>query len=140
MKCSVLVIHEEPLFLALVRLMLEPVGAVVLGAEDGSDALEKVRREQPDMVILALRRPDVDGPILCDWLQQERGTADLPIIVVGAGERPQGNRQNDRASAIRYLPSPMSRNDLLRNVFEAIRGSPAGKRLAFAHPHQALAR
>ncbi|MFQ5398263.1 MAG: PleD family two-component system response regulator [Anaerolineae bacterium] len=140
MNWSVLVIHEEPLFLAVVRLMLEPAGAIVLGAENGPDALEKMRQEQPDMVILALKRADVDDSILCEWLRREGGTADLPIIVVGAGGRPQEDRQNDRDGAIRYLPSPMSRNDLLRHLFEVIRGSPAGERLAYARSHQALAR
>ena len=78
---TVLVIDDEPNIIELVRLYLEQDGFAVLAAADGQDGLELHRRHDPDLVILDLMLPVIDGFEVC---RRIRRTSDTPIIMLTA--------------------------------------------------------
>ena len=78
---TVLVVDDEPRITRLVRDYLDRAGFRVLEAADGHTALETFHRHRPDLVVLDLGLPGVDG---LDVIRRLRGTSDVPIIILSA--------------------------------------------------------
>jgi len=120
MDWSVLVVDDEPLTQDLLRLMLEPAGFRVSGAEDGLEALQKVKEVKPDIMILDVMMPYMDGITVCKKLRAQAETADLPIVMLSGKTHLNAVEEGLQAGANRYLPKPTSRNDLIRNLREVL--------------------
>jgi DNA-binding response OmpR family regulator len=84
MKPRVLVVDDESEFIELLQYNLEHQGFDVLTAANGVEALNLARRELPDVVLVDLMLPDLDGFSVCEILQSQPSTAKVPIIVVSA--------------------------------------------------------
>ena len=125
MKQSVLIVDDEPMTRDLLRLMLERAGFDISEAEDGIDALEKIKDSTPDAVILDVMMPHMDGITVCEILRRQEETADLPVLMLSARTHMDAIEQGLRAGATRYLSKPVSRQDLIQNLREAIAGIPS---------------
>ena len=84
MKPRVLVVDDESDFIELLRYNLEGQGFDILTASDGMQALNLARRELPDVVLVDLMLPDIDGFSVCEILRSQPSTSQVPIIVVSA--------------------------------------------------------
>jgi CheY-like chemotaxis protein len=122
LKQSVLIVDDESMTRNLLRLMLERAGYEIWEAADGVEALEAVRENQPDAMILDVMMPNMDGIAVCEVLRSEPETADLPVIMLSARTHLNAIESGLRAGATRYLSKPISRQDLLQNVQEVIEG------------------
>ena len=80
----ILCIEDEPEMIDLIRLILERKGFEVLGAVGGKDGLEAVRREKPDLVLLDLMMPDVDGWEVYRQMKADEELKDISVVVVTA--------------------------------------------------------
>lgn len=125
MKPSILIVDDEPMTRNLLRLMLERAGFKILEAEDGLQALEVVAAENPDLLILDVMMPNMDGITVCETLRAEAETAVLPVILLSAKTNPEAVRLGMQAGADRYLSKPISREELIRNVRETLQGIPS---------------
>jgi two-component system response regulator VicR len=83
-SATILCIEDEAEMIDLMRLMLEREGYRVIGAEGGEAGLERIREEMPDLVLLDLMMPGVDGWQVYQHLQTDRTFEDIPVIVVTA--------------------------------------------------------
>lgn len=117
---SVLIVDDEPMARTLLRLMLVRAGFHVNEAEDGYDALDKVRKNQPDVVLLDVMMPGMDGFAVCEQLRSEPDTAELPIIMLSAKTDLDSINKGLRAGATVYLTKPISPEDLTRHVKDAL--------------------
>lgn len=120
MNWSVLVVDDEPLTQDLLRLMLEPAGFRVTGAEHGLEALQKVQESKPDIMILDVMMPHMDGITVCRKIRSNPETADLPIVMLSGKTHLNAIEEGIEAGANRYLAKPMSRNDLIQNLREVL--------------------
>jgi two-component system response regulator VicR len=77
-------VEDEREMIDLVRLILGRKGFEVIGANGGRDGLETIRRELPDLVLLDLMMPDMDGWDVYQQMKAEDTTRDIPVIVVTA--------------------------------------------------------
>jgi DNA-binding response OmpR family regulator len=84
MKLRVLVVDDESDFIQLLKYNLENQGFDILAAGDGMEALNVARRELPDVVLVDLMLPDIDGFSVCEILRSQPSTSKVPIIVVSA--------------------------------------------------------
>jgi DNA-binding response OmpR family regulator len=84
MKPRVLVVDDESDFIELLKYNLESQGFDILTATDGMQALNMARRELPDVVLVDLMLPDIDGFSVCEILRSQPSTSRVPIIVVSA--------------------------------------------------------
>lgn len=84
MKPRVLVVDDESDFTELLKFNLESQGFDILTAADGMEALNIARRELPDVVLVDLMLPDLDGFSVCEILRSQPSTSQVPIIVVSA--------------------------------------------------------
>ena len=80
----VVCIEDEPEMIDLVRLILGRRGFEVVGANGGVEGLEAVRREQPDLILLDLMMPDMDGWEVYQRIKGDEQLREIPVIVVTA--------------------------------------------------------
>ena len=124
MERLILVVDDEPMARDLVRLMLQRAGFDVFEAVDGHDALEKVKERLPDLIILDVMMPGLDGFSVCRAIRAEKATATLPIIMLSARTHPDSVQEGLEAGADKYLSKLISRTDLIQNVREALGDLP----------------
>jgi len=80
----VVCIEDEPEMIDLVRLILGRKGFQVIGANGGVQGLETVRREKPDLILLDLMMPDMDGWEVYQQIKADDGLKSIPVVVVTA--------------------------------------------------------
>ena len=86
-KNKILLIEDEPDQIEMIKMRLEANGFVVIFAQDGSDGLKKAAEEKPDLIILDIIMPYMDGFQVCKALQQEESTKSIPILILTASGR-----------------------------------------------------
>ena len=84
MKRKILLVDNEQETVKLASFHLQRAGYRLVTARDGRDALEKIRRTSPDLVVLDLNLPQIDGLELCKLLRQQAATERLPLVVLTA--------------------------------------------------------
>lgn len=113
----ILCIEDEAGMLDLLRLILEAGGYTFLGVEDGLTGLEMMRREKPDLVLLDLMLPDVDGAEVLLRMKHDPAICDIPVIAVTALASPFDQIMWKRHTAIKeYVPKPFKRKQLLEAI------------------------
>jgi CheY-like chemotaxis protein len=117
---SVLIVDDEPMTRDLLRMMLRPAGFDIFEAEDGVDALEKIKQRQPDVIILDVMMPNLDGINTCIALRQQPETADLPVLMLSAKTHLNAVEEGMRAGATRYLSKPVSRKELIDHINDVL--------------------
>ncbi len=113
---SVLIVDDEQMARTLLRLMLVRAGFQVREAVDGYDALEKLQKNIPDLIILDVMMPGLDGFSVCLSVRNEPNTADIPVIMLSAKSDMGSVNQGIQAGATKYLTKPVSPENLTRHV------------------------
>ena len=84
-KWKILLVDDEPSIIKMVGKRLEVEGFEVLIAIDGEEAIRKATTEHPDVIVLDLMLPKMDGFQVCQTLKKDRAAKDIPIITVFSG-------------------------------------------------------
>ncbi len=124
MAQSVLIVDDEPMARTLFRLTLIRAGFNVAEAEDGYDALEKIKKSRPDVILLDVMMPGMDGFSVCETLRNEQETAALPVIMLSAKTDLDSINKGLQVGATKYLTKPIAPEELARHVRDALE-SPA---------------
>ncbi|HEY3108958.1 MAG TPA: response regulator, partial [Chloroflexota bacterium] len=118
----VLVVDDEPSALELVAGMLEPAGFRVLQAGGGEEGIALARAERPDLLLLDLMMPDVNGFQVIETLKGDRATRDIPILVLTAKELTDADKKMlQRHVAAVFQKGTLARVDLLSWLENAAR-------------------
>ena len=112
----ILAVEDEPDLVELIKYHLLRAGHLVATAGTGWDALEQIRRERPDLILLDLMLPDLDGFGVCEILRRDPATATIPIIIVSAWSSPDTRNLGLELGALDYLTKPFSPHDLVKRV------------------------
>ena len=124
MPAKVLVVDDEPKIVEMVRLYLERDGHRVIVARDGPLALEAFRRDRPDLVVLDLMLPGVDGLEICRTIRRE---SEVPIVMLTARAEEVDKLVGLELGADDYLTKPFSPRELAARV-RAVLGRSAPRR------------
>lgn len=116
MKNSILLVDDDPNLRELLRQMLELGGYEVIEAEDGLDALEKLEERMPDMMVLDVMMPNMDGVSLCKKLRATADFARLPIIMLSGKTQHRAVQEGLAAGANCYLCKPITVSELIQAV------------------------
>jgi DNA-binding response OmpR family regulator len=125
---TILLVEDEPTLSETLRYNLEREGYSVLVAADGVQGLELARREQPDLLILDVMLPRLDGFSVCRILRQE---SDMPILMLTARQDEVDRIAGLELGADDYVSKPFSLGELLARVRAIMRRTdrqPAGSR------------
>jgi DNA-binding response OmpR family regulator len=113
----ILCIEDEPEMIDLIRLILGRRGFEVIGAAGGKEGLEKVRQRPPDLVLLDLMMPDMDGWEVYQQIKADEKTKDIPVIVVTAKAQSIDKVLGLHIAKVDdYIAKPFSPQDLLNSV------------------------
>ena len=121
MKPKILIVDDEVDAVELLEFNLKPAGFDVLSAMNGSQALAKAAKHLPDLILLDLMLPEMDGLEVCKLLRAESATRDIPIIIVTAK-----TAEIDRVLALEfgaddYLTKPFSPRELTLRIRNLLR-------------------
>ena len=105
-QATVLLVEDEDPLRRVMRDLLEAEGYTVCEARDGSEALEQMDRHNPDVVLLDLNLPNVDGFTVLTQLRSRTQTADLPILVVSARGDEDNEVRSLRMGATDFISKP----------------------------------
>jgi DNA-binding response OmpR family regulator len=121
---SVLVVDDDPDVRALVSTLLGRAGYLVAEAPDGRAALKALYGQRPDLVVLDVNMPDLDG-----WatLERIRELSDVPVVMLSARGEELEKVRALRAGADDYVSKPFGRQELLARVETVLRRAPGGE-------------
>ncbi|HUJ29363.1 MAG TPA: response regulator [Myxococcales bacterium] len=113
MSALILVIDDKELNLKLVRQLLERRGHRMVEARSAAETMERLQAERPDLILMDVQLPDVDGLTLTRELKKDPAFRDIPIIAVTSCAMPGDREQALAAGCDGYLTKPIDKNELL---------------------------
>ena len=119
---KILVIDDDPGVTRFLKNALEPEGYVVLAAINGLQGLAIARQIEPDVVILDVMLPGIDGYEVCQRLKADSITRFIPVMMLSVKDKRADREIGERVGANEYLPKPVNLVDLLSAV-ETLVGS-----------------
>ena len=123
----ILVVDDEPDAIELIRFNLKASGYEVLTAEDGEEALAKARKFSPDMILLDVMLPEIDGLEVCKILRRDPATASLPIIMLTAKASEIDRVLGLEFGADDYVTKPFSPRELMLRVRNLLKRKESSK-------------
>jgi DNA-binding response OmpR family regulator len=119
---KILAADDEPDITRLIQIVLSKHGYEVVTAVDGKEALEKVASEQPDLILLDVMMPHLDGFEVLAQLQEAGITETVPVIMLTAKRHDADIFEGWRAGAEQYLTKPFNPAELVAVVGRALSG------------------
>ncbi len=113
---SVLVVDDEPINIQLLQKKLEWDGIHVLTANSGQECLDVCKREKPDLILLDVMMPGMDGFEVCQKLQEDESTHGIPVIFVTAHNSKQNKLAGLKVGAVDYITKPIDLEETLARV------------------------
>jgi two-component system phosphate regulon response regulator PhoB len=126
-KPKILVVDDEPDALELIAFNLKNAGLEVLTAENGDQALRLARSQLPDLILLDLMLPEVDGLEVCKILRRDPATSAIPIIMVTAKAAEMDRVLGLELGADDYVTKPFSPRELVLRVKNLLRRRQAAE-------------
>jgi len=115
-KKRILLVEDEKDMAYAVTLQLESEGYEVIAASDGKDGLDKARTNKPDLVILDLMLPKIDGYKVCRMLKFDSKYKDIPIILFTARAQDSDKKIGKDVGADAYITKPFEPKELLDKI------------------------
>ncbi len=120
MKNRILVVDDEPHLLEAIRFRLESAGYEVLAAADGEDALDLVKVERPDLLIIDLHLPGMNGDEVCRQMKADDTLKSIPVLLFTATGAAVIEEKAAEAGCDDYLVKPYEHQVLLMKMRELI--------------------
>lgn len=120
---NVLIVDDEPTIAELIEFNLHKAGYRVLKADNGHTAIQLVRSDKPDLIILDLMIPGIDGMEVCRKLKGQQHTASIPIIMLTAKNEEVDKIVGLELGADDYMTKPFSPRELVARVKAVLRRS-----------------
>lgn len=120
MPGRVLAVDDDPVIQRLLQVNLEMEGFDVELAADGAEALERMRASAPDLVLLDVMMPELDGWAVCEAMKADPSLADVPVIFLSARAQDVDIERGTGLGAAAYITKPFDPIDLVALVEELI--------------------
>jgi CheY-like chemotaxis protein len=115
-KKTVLIVDDEPLNRKLIRTLLSIRNIQVIEAEDAERALELTREHRPDLVLMDLQLPGMNGLEATRVLKADGLTANIPVVILSAGSIPEDDLRMREAGCAGLILKPFDSEDFLNTV------------------------
>jgi two-component system, cell cycle response regulator DivK len=112
----ILVVEDHRLSLVLLHQLLAAQGYEILQSSEGWDAINRARNEQPDLILMDIRLPDISGLDATRLLRKDDQTKNIPIIAVTAFVRPEDEANALQSGCDAYIAKPLNIDNLLRTL------------------------
>ena len=121
----ILIVEDNPISLTLLKQLLNAHGYEVLGTPEGLQALDLAREEQPDLILMDIRLPDISGFEVTRLLKQDQRTNTIPIVAVTALASPEYEKKGLESGCDAYIPKPITLGNFLRTIESFLKIRPA---------------
>ncbi len=118
---KILVVDDQPINVQLLKRKLEREGHQVVAAYSGLEALSAVEKDRPDLILLDVMMPDMDGIEVCQRLQASEETRSIPIIFITARTSKEGKIEGLGVGAVDYITKPIDLDETLARVQTQLR-------------------
>ncbi len=125
MALKILLIDDEFAITAALSVRLKALGHEVVTAADGLTGLEAASRHGPDVILLDIRMPDIDGYEVCRRLKEDDQLASIPVIFISANVRETARQLALEAGGAAFVPKPFEARDVVGAIDTVI--SPAAE-------------
>ena len=112
----VLIIDDDPNNLAIMTGLLEEVNCTILAAEDGESGVKRALYAEPDLILLDIMMPGIDGYETCRRLRAQQKTRDIPVICMTALAETEHKLKGFAAGCVDYITKPFQREEVLARV------------------------
>ncbi len=129
---TILIADDRPESVDLVRNLLTVEGYQIVTAYDGQEALDRIRQQLPDLVLLDLDMPVLNGYEVCQRLKADPFTADIPVLMVTAWAQPDNRVRGLQLGAEDYLAKPFDYRELIARIETRLRAKEQTDKLRAA--------
>lgn len=130
----ILVVEDDLELVELLRFNLTNVGFSVMSANDGAEAIEKACSLLPDLIVLDVMLPVLDGFAVCEILRREASTAAIPIIMLTAMSTRRARLAGLESGANDYITKPFSPKNLLGRIETVLSQFAPAAEKSLRHP------
>ncbi len=113
---KILIVDDEPYILNILDFSLDAEGYMVLQAADGDEALRVAAEQSPDLIIMDVMMPRLDGFETCRRLKENVHTMDIPVVLLTARNSREDRARGDEVKADGFMTKPFSPQRLLDTV------------------------
>ena len=117
-KAKVLIVDDEPFNVDYLEQELEDLGYQIITAFNGQEALDKIKSQQPDLVLLDLMMPVLDGFALLSEIKADNVLRDIPVIIVSAANDSKSIVKGIKQGADDYITKPVDADHLVKKLKE----------------------
>lgn len=121
MKETILIVEDEKDIVRMLEYNLKKDGYSTLSARNGEDAIDEAKKSHPDLILLDLMLPGVDGLEVCKTLKSERKTSSIPIIMLTAKSQESDKVVGLELGADDYVTKPFSPRELVARIKAVLR-------------------
>lgn len=125
MPATVLIVDDEPHMLRIAELSLKRGGFHLLVGRNGRQAIELASRHHPDLIVMDVLMPEVDGLTALRHLKADPATADIPVIMITARGHFMTRQEAEESGAALFLTKPFSPTQLLLEARRLVELRPA---------------
>jgi len=115
-KPRILLVDDNPIILEIEKSVLKVEDYEIETASDGTEAIEKVRSFKPDLILLDIMMPMMDGYQVARLLKEDEECHSIPIVMVTAKRRPEDMNEGYLEGAAGYITKPFKSEELLKVV------------------------
>ena len=120
-KAKILIIDDEQGIVELVSLMLKARDYSIVSALEGQDGLDKAKAEQPDLILLDIMMPGMDGYAVCLKLKSSKDTKNIPVVIISGKAEREAIVKTHSLGGIDFIVKPFNLPTLLGKIGKYIR-------------------
>lgn len=118
----ILMVDDSPTEIVVAKKALESKGHTVITASNGADGVAKAKAEKPDLILMDIVMPDMNGFKATRTISKDPETASIPVIIMSSKDQATDMEWAKRQGATSYLVKPASEEELLAAVEQALGG------------------
>src|SRR5215204_1329975 len=117
-KAKVLIVDDEPFNVDVLQQELDELEYHIITASNGKEALEQIKKHQPDLILLDLMMPVLDGFAVLSEIKGDNSLRDIPVIIVSAADDSKSIVKGIKQGADDYITKPIDADHLVKKLKE----------------------
>lgn len=118
---KVLIVDDDPYILMSLEFLIKKNKNEVLIARNGTEALDIINSNKPDLILLDIMMPDVDGYSICKYIKSEKALKDIIVVFLSAKTQEADIKKGYELGAAKYISKPFSTKELIKEVNQLLK-------------------
>ncbi|MDA0265398.1 MAG: response regulator [Cyanobacteria bacterium] len=119
---TVMIVDDSSALREMIAGLLSNAGMTILEAKDGIEAQQKLQASTPDLVVLDIVMPNMNGYELCRWIKNNPGTQNVPVVICSSKGEEFDRYWGMKQGADAYISKPFRPNEMVETVKQLLRG------------------